>query len=117
MLAADVVDRPIGVVIGRVALSFPLFAVEGQNLIDVVIAGVLRMGGTIPNDLVVPIAAETGVGACMPLADLRGLVALPTEFRRPERALLRIVLAAWIAPLHGHRLDSVLQMASEQAGT
>ena len=114
MLAFDVVDRPVGVVVGGVALRQAIHAVEGQDLIGIIIAGVLRMAGPVPDDLVIPIAAKARVGAGVPLADLRGVVALLPKLRRHERRLCRIVTAARILAGHRHAHDAVLQSPREQ---
>jgi hypothetical protein len=91
-------------------------AIEGENLILVVIAGVVRMRRAVPDDLIIPVAAVAGVCACVPLADLRSVVAVLAEDRRDKGAFGRIVRAAWIDAFHGHRLHGVLQAAGEQTG-
>src|SRR5262249_25128432 len=113
VLALDVLDSPFGVVVRRVAVLPLLLAVESQQLLLVVGPGVVRVFGPVPDDLVVPIAAEPRVRAGVPLADLGGVVAVRPELRRPERTLLRVVGAAGVLPLRPHRLDAVRVVPGE----
>jgi hypothetical protein len=70
-VASDVVDGPIRVLVDGVAFeNFGFAALIGDRLIVVVILVVLRVGGTVPDELEVPVAAVPGVGAGVPLADL-----------------------------------------------
>src|SRR5207248_11344886 len=101
----DVLDGPLRVVVGRVAVLPPLLAVEREDLALVVGPGVLGVLGPVPHDLIVPVAAEPGVGAGVPLADLGGVVAVLAEQGGPERALLRVVGATGVRALHPHGLD------------
>src|SRR5262249_29368507 len=103
----DVLDSPLRVVVGRVAVLPFLLAVDVQALLLLVRPGVIRVLRPVPNDLRVPVAADPGVGAGVPLADVRGVVAAGAELRRPERALLRVVGAPGILPLRPHRLNGV----------
>ena len=112
--ALDVVDGPAGVVVGGVAGRGAIDAVEGEELIGVIVAGVFRMAGSVPDDLVIPVAAEAGVGAGVPLADLRRVVALLPKLRGHERTLRGIVTAPGVGALHRHALDAVLEPAGEQ---
>ena len=116
VLAFNVVDGPVGVVVGGVTLRQAVHAVEGQDLIGIIIAGVLGFAGAVPDDLIIPVTAEARVGAGVPLADLRGVVALFPKLRRHERRLGGIVTAAGIFAGHRHALDAVLQAAREQRG-
>ena len=49
----------------------------------------------------------------MPLADLRGHIAVLAKDGRPKRALVRIICAARILTLHTHGLDAVLVMTGQ----
>src|SRR5262249_57321310 len=89
---------------------------EGEQLLLVVRPGIVGVLGPVPDDLVVPVAAEAGVGAGVPLADLGRVVAVLAEQRRPERALLRVVGTAGILALHPHRLDAVRMPAGKDRG-
>src|SRR4029077_7045875 len=80
--------------------------VEADQLLLVVVGGVGRVGGAIPDGLVIPVTAEARVGAGVPLADLAGEVAQAAERGGPELALLGVVTARGILPAEGHRLDA-----------
>src|SRR5262249_3025445 len=109
----DVLDGPLRVVVGRVAVLPPLLAVEREQLPFVVGRAVLGVFRPVPADLVVPVASEAGVGPGVPLADLGGVVAALAEEGRPEGALLRVVGAGGVGAVHPHRLDGVRLVAGE----
>src|SRR5688500_20407990 len=77
-------------------LSFAIFPYT-TLFRSVIIAGVCRMGRTVPDDLIVPVAAVAGIGAGVPLADLRRLIAVLAEHRREERSEERRVGKAYRA--------------------
>jgi hypothetical protein len=90
LCALDVVDGPARVVVSGVAFhDLRLAAVDGEKLVVVVVRRVVGMARTVPDDLMIPIAAKSGVAAGMPFADLRSVVAVLTKNGGPEAALLR----------------------------
>ena len=117
VFATDVIERPLGVVVGRVAFDGLLLAIDAHDLRFVVGTGVFGMQRAIPNDLMIPIAPPTGVSAGVPLADLCGVVALLAHFRWNEGALLWIVSTARVFALHRHGLDAVRKAPGEHGGT
>src|SRR5262249_10198495 len=113
-LALDIVAGPLRIVIGRVAIDRLLLAVDRYDLFLVVIAGVFGIPGPVPDDLIIPIAAEARVGPSVPLSDLCRLIAVLPEDARPEGTLFGIVRAARILALHSHRLDSMWIATGQQ---
>ena len=117
VLAVDVIECPVGVVVGGVAFDELGLATVGlDHLIVVVVAGVFRETGSVPDLLKIPVSSEPGVGAGVPLADVGGGVAVFAEDGGPKAALRGIVLAAWILTFHAHGLDAELEVTGEHGG-
>ena len=71
VISTDEIERPAGVVVGRVSLPECGFAAVGRDqLVIIVIGGVFRMGGTIPDDLVIPVSAGARIGSGVPFSNL-----------------------------------------------
>src|SRR5262245_38358865 len=84
VLAANVVAGPLGVVVGRITIDvFSFDAIEGQQLIGVIIARVCGVFWPIPDDLIVPVTAEARIDAGVPLANLGRVIAGLAKLRRP----------------------------------
>ena len=117
LFTLEVVNRPVCVVVGGVTRGHDGLAAIGlDELVLVVVACVLRIAGTVPHLLEIPVASRPGVGAGVPLADLGRLVAmLPKDFG-PKGTFLGIVFTAGILALHAHALDPVLVMPRQQGG-
>ena len=112
--AVNEFNRPVGVIIGGVPFHHLGFAaVKLGELIVIIIRRILHVLGPVPYDLVIPIAPETAIHTGMPLADLRGHIAVLAKDGRPKRALVRIICAARILTLHTHGLDAVLVMTGQ----
>ena len=109
------VDGPVRVLVRRVTLqNLRLPAVVSDRLIVVVVLVIGRVFGTIPDDLVIPIATKACIDARMPLSDLSREVTILPEHLRPERTLFRIVCAARVRSFHPHRRDTELMMSGKQ---
>ena len=115
MLAANVLTGPLRIIVSRVTFNdFRLAAVERQHLFVVVVACIVGMPRPVPDDLIIPVAAETGIGTGVPLTDLRGVITMLAKDARPEGRLLRVIRAAGILADHPHRLDTVRMAAGQQ---
>ncbi len=114
VLAIDVIDRPVRVVVGGIALGhLRLTAIHADHLVVVVVRRVLRKTGPIPDHLKIPVPAMAGVDARVPFANLGRMITALPKIAGPEGALLRIVGAAGILPLHAHGLDAMLMMPGQ----
>jgi hypothetical protein len=70
----NILHRPVCVVVGRVPIDLPRHPVEFQNLIVIVIAGVLRPPRPIPDNLLIPVSTKPRVTSRVPLADPGGVI-------------------------------------------
>ena len=113
--ALNVVDRPLGVVVGGIAFDhFWFLAVGADKLVVVVVGRIFWVARAIPNFLKIPIATKSRVDTRMPFSDVSCGVAVGAKYTWPKPTLFRIVLATWIFPFHSHRLDAVLVMPGKQ---
>jgi len=74
------------------------------------------MGRPVPDCLVIPVTAKTGIDTGVPLSDLGGDITFLPEDARPKTTDRRIVSAAWILALHPHRFDGVRMQSGQQTG-
>ena len=111
------IDGPIGVLVGGVAFEdFGFAALVGDGLVVVVVLAGFGVFRAIPDELVVPVAAEAGIGTGVPFADLGGEVAFLAEDFGPERAFFGVVFAARVGAFHAHGFDAVGVSAGEHGG-
>src|SRR5688572_14157982 len=114
MLAANEIARPPRVVVCRITVDLFRFAAIGlDQLVVVVRSRILHMTRPVPNDLIIPVAAEPSVSPGVPFADLRGAVSVLAKDAGPEGTLRRIVVAARIVTHHPHRFDAVAVMPGQ----
>ena len=115
---ADVIHSPVSVIISGVTLGhLRLAAVLHDELVVVVVGGIIHVFGAVPDDLVIPVPAEPVISSCMPFPDMCSGVAVFTKDTRPETTLLWVVNASGVLPFHPHGFDSMLLKPGQQRGS